>query len=168
MSLWQQISTPFVNAWDGIKHLFTDDVQPFISETLQLIERNGGAALLKIAADVEPLLVEKKFGEVITVILADLKAAGIQTLEDEENLAAATALQFAQNAANAAATLQAAAAANPNPAPNTGIMAAGNDATAATGTAAPVVGNGTSQAAPETNTAQAGTTNVNNGEGTAA
>lgn len=109
-SIINGFKTTFDDAWNDFQHLFTDDVEPFLKASAALIERNGGSLLLKIAQDALPLFQEQKFGDVVTVILADIKAAGIATVQAEEQLAAATALQFAQNASAAVAATTASSA----------------------------------------------------------
>lgn len=96
-SIVNGFKTTAEDAWNDFQHLFTNEVEPFLKQSALLIEQNGGTLLLKIAQDALPLLASNKFGEVVQVILSDAKAAGIVTIAELEQLAAATALQFAQN-----------------------------------------------------------------------
>jgi hypothetical protein len=81
------------NFIDGV---FVDDVKPFFNNALALVERNGGALLFSAAANVVGGLVTGNWGSVVAQVISTAKAAGAQTLEQEEQLAASTALQLVQ------------------------------------------------------------------------
>lgn len=84
--------------------IFTDEVEPFFKNALALVERNGGALLIKAAGDALPALVSGKWGVSVTQIIADAKAAGAALIPQEEQLAASTALQIVQAATTAIAS----------------------------------------------------------------
>lgn len=135
MSIFKSISEDINALWNSIKHAFSDDVEPFLKSTLDLLERNGGGLLLQIAVDVAPDLATMQFGTAVAKVLADLKAAGVQTIKEEEELAAQTALQFAKNAGLVLAT---AGVTNPQTA-NTAANSQEGTQDAATDTAAVII-----------------------------
>lgn len=99
-----------------VEGVFVDDVKPFFTSALALIERNGGTTLMKIAGDVLPDLVTGQWGLAVDKIVADVTAAGAVLVEGEEQLAASTALQIVQ-AAGGALTAAGTAATAPAPQP---------------------------------------------------
>ena len=122
-SITQGVVTTFDEAWGAVAHIFSNDVEPFLKQTAALIERNGGSLLLEIATQAVPDIATENWTVLTAQIVSDVKAAGAPTLAAEEQLAASTALQMAQNVAaaltataNAIASTTAAPAVTPPPA----------------------------------------------------
>ncbi len=124
---------------DFLHSTVVPDAEVLWTNTKALIARNGDALLMKLAADVVPLLVTMQWGAATAKLLADLAAAGVQLVEGEEQLAASTALQIAQAG-------QKAVASGPN-APAAGTETAGST-TATTGDNADSTDQGANNANP--------------------
>lgn len=105
-------------ALNYVDNVLTTDIDPALLAAWNLIKRNGGALLLAAATNVLPSLAAGQWGTAVTNLIADAKAAGAETLSNEEQLAASTALQITQ-AAQAMATLPSGAPEPTEPTPTT-------------------------------------------------
>ena len=72
------------------------DVEAALTQTEQLLTRNGGQLLLSEALAVVDGVVTGNWSSTVTTLVANAKAAGAQTLTEEEQIAGSTALQIAQ------------------------------------------------------------------------
>lgn len=89
---------PFEKAWEAVKKFFSADVEPALKVFLQVLESNGGSALLQLALKVVTEAAGGvPFGTLIADLIAAAKVAGLEVTE----LAAKSALQVAQTSIQA-------------------------------------------------------------------